>query len=845
RFKGVCETIAYAHGKRVVHGDIKARNVMLGKFGETLVIDWGLAKTIARSDAGAGPPSPGSVQTLPLEPTPSDWTPTAGPKGTPAYMSPEQSRAASNLGPASDVYSLGATLYHLLSGRPPFQGRWAEVCEQVHHGEFPPPRQLDPTIDKALEAVCLKAMVLKPRDRYASALEMADDIDNWLFDRRVTAFPEPLALRAGRWIRHHPPAVAVLVTAVVALAISTVLLKGEKNRTKANAEIAKANAEIAKANELRAKKGEQRAVENEQRAVENEKNAKANALRAEKSERDANQNLNIAQILVAHSLIKEGEIRSAWELLDPSLTESPSVATDSPSAVATWPATDRGWEWYYLTGLCRLRLGMVRNPGGLVTHVVFHPNGGSYFTGDDEGNVVEWNAHTGEMLRTFWNSGRKEIGLGFGLRWHDGQLTVVSQTVLHAKRTEEDIPEPGDVVVALGDSTGRMVPVANLDAARIAALVHGPVDSQLELDAKPQAQGRVKHYKVTRRMYDCLGQSSAITALTVSPDGTLLGAAGYDKTVRLWGLDGYLFPTLVNGGAGLPDPITSIAISPNNEEFSLAVGSLVTLGSLGFDLRLMSSLNDVTGIPTEGKNLIIVAVVDNVLHFRIFDGAGKVVVDTDETRLTEQARQIEDLRRQLESLWPPHELARSDKGRVITAVTSIVDLRPIPMHAEVCGDAADRHTATVSHLGFVPKRPWLVSAAADGMLKLWDVATKKFLRTVDVNSKGTDTADRGVMHLALSPDGKRIAAVTRRGGLICWSVDDRGELKPLNKFSDKPPRFYHIAFRPNDGLLAATVYDGTVRLFDHQGVEVRKLAQHSGPVGDIAFSPDGELMAST
>jgi hypothetical protein len=94
--------------------------------------------------------------------------------------------------------------------------------------------------------------------------------------------------------------------------------------------------------------------------------------------------------------------------------------------------------------------------------------------------------------------------------------------------------------------------------------------------------------------------------------------------------------------------------------------------SCGCDLRLMSSLNDVSGIPTEGKNLIIVAAVNNVLHFRIFDGVGKVVVDTDQTGLTEQARQIEDLRMQLESLWPPQELTRSESGRVITAVTSIV-----------------------------------------------------------------------------------------------------------------------------------------------------------------------------
>ena len=92
----------------------------------------------------------------------------------------------------------------------------------------------------------------------------------------------------------------------------------------------------------------------------------------------------------------------------------------------------------------------------------------------------------------------------------------------------------------------------------------------------------------------------------------------------------------------------------------------------GFDLRLMSSLNDVSGIPTEGKNLIVVAAVNNVLHFRSFDGDGKVVVDTDEKRLTEQARKVEDLRKQLERLWPTHELTRSEKARVFTAVTSVV-----------------------------------------------------------------------------------------------------------------------------------------------------------------------------
>ena len=97
---------------------------------------------------------------------------------------------------------------------------------------------------------------------------------------------------------------------------------------------------------------------------------------------------------------------------------------------------------------------------------------------------------------------------------------------------------------------------------------------------------------------------------------------------------------------------------------------------LGFDLRLMSSLNDASAIPTEGKGLIIVAAVNNVLHFRIFDGNGKRVVDINEKKLTGQARQIEDLKKQLKSLWPPHELTDSEKVQVITAVRSIVSHTP-------------------------------------------------------------------------------------------------------------------------------------------------------------------------
>ena len=164
RFLDVCNAIDYAHLRGVLHRDIKPGNVLVGKYGETLTVDWGLAKATGRSDPSSGertlkPSSAsGSAETLP-----------GSAMGTPAYMSPEQACGdLDRLGPRSDVYSLGATLYCLLTGRPPFAGDAAEVIPAVQKGEFRPPRAIDPAIDQALEAVCLKAMALRPENRYGS-----------------------------------------------------------------------------------------------------------------------------------------------------------------------------------------------------------------------------------------------------------------------------------------------------------------------------------------------------------------------------------------------------------------------------------------------------------------------------------------------------------------------------------------------------------------------------------------------------------------------------------------------------------------------------------------------------
>ncbi len=140
------------------------------------------------------------------------------------------------------------------------------------------------------------------------------------------------------------------------------------------------------------------------------------------------------------------------------------------------------------------------------------------------------------------------------------------------------------------------------------------------------------------------------------------------------------------------------------------------------DLRLMSWVKDVHDIPTRGKDLIIVAAVDNVLHFRMFNGAGKVVVDTDEKRLTEKAWQIENLRKQLVSLWPPHELTGSEKDQVINNVTLIVGRTP---------NEALRELPEGQQVANSPKSPTdRMQLDATGSFVLWNTTPKSHWKVV-------------------------------------------------------------------------------------------------------------------
>jgi WD40 repeat protein len=229
RFVSVCKTVAYAHSRGVIHRDLKPGNIMLGRFGETLVVDWGLAKALAELDA-VGPGGREPLRRLRPEQDFAE-TPAGAVLGTPAYMSPEQAAGRVELvGPASDIYSLGATLYAILTGQAPYgDADHRLVLEQARAGQWLPPRQVIARVPQALERICVKAMAFRPGDRHPTALALAADVERWLATGETGRALPPWAFGLHAWLGRRrlrwPVLTAIFVIAAAVLAGGTILVR--------------------------------------------------------------------------------------------------------------------------------------------------------------------------------------------------------------------------------------------------------------------------------------------------------------------------------------------------------------------------------------------------------------------------------------------------------------------------------------------------------------------------------------------------------------------------------------------------------------------------------------------
>jgi serine/threonine-protein kinase len=282
-FVSICNAMAYAHARGVIHRDLKPQNVMLGDFGEVMVVDWGLAKLVSQPD------DEGDYRKIEVADE-RELTATLEGKlmGTPAYMSPEQADGhISLLDARTDIYGLGGILFAILSGHAPHisaqPGQTAKdtmhLVRQISEGPTPHVRPLDPMVPKALDAICAKAMAKKKSDRYRTASELAKDVTCWLADEPVSVYTATWSERVVRWLRRHrvwaQAGAVVLIFVTIAASISAVVVSRARDRVS-----------NALRSEQLAHQETERSLASERSALEAERQAKAEATRRFKQARD-------------------------------------------------------------------------------------------------------------------------------------------------------------------------------------------------------------------------------------------------------------------------------------------------------------------------------------------------------------------------------------------------------------------------------------------------------------------------------------------------------------------------------------------------------------------------------
>jgi WD40 repeat protein len=590
----VADAIAYAHSEGVVHRDLKPSNVLVGPFGETVVIDWGLAKDLRASDGSRGDEST-RPRRAPSYASSGDLTMDGSVLGTPAYMAPEQARGEP-AGPLCDVYALGALLYAMFSATAPYRARTgSEVLELVVAGQLVPIRERVPELPPELASIVERAMAHDPRERLQRASDLADELRRYAAGQLVASHTYSPAMLLRRWLWRHRATVGVaaaalvLIAALSALAVRRIVVERDAAaEASADAIAARAVAERLQATaELRADtlildEAEDDLARDPSRTLGGLKRLSPAALtwpraRALMVEADRR---GVAYELVGHDddvelveLAADGhhfasgsdDATVRWWDLDalahaPLVLRGPAgqldaIAISPDSTLVASTGTDGVvWVWNTSTGAGHA----LRGHGDRVRNVVFSPDGRQLASVAANGTLFVWNTstlegrqllrHGHELRPVAWTRDGKQLLIGTrdgSLGFVDPQTGAARFVPAHRDGIRTIATSPDGTRIATGTEDGAVLLWDS--AGTILATLAGHTQLTRTVEFTPDSKRLVSaggdqlvrvHTLADGGVIELRGNTSGIKMATISRDGAWVASAGLDNAVRIWPITG-------------------------------------------------------------------------------------------------------------------------------------------------------------------------------------------------------------------------------------------------------------------------------------------------------------------
>lgn len=796
----VAEAVQFAHEKGTLHRDLKPANILLTTDDSPHVTDFGLAKILDEVDEESRAELTASGQIL----------------GTPSYMSPEQAAGKQNLvGPASDIYSLGAILYACLTGRAPFVADSpVDTLMQVIHQEPVSPRQLNPAVPVDLETICLKCLNKEPGKRYESPQELADDLERFLEGRPVLARPVGSIERGWRWTKRNPVVATLLLLVgfllVAGTTVSSILAVSEHSQ--------RLIAEQAKSDAIEASEEAQA----ERDAAQYARNV------AEQRGEDLRRQLYVAHMNQAMAAWTNDNVRRVHELL------AEHVPSDGEPDF-------RGFEWYYLSRLANSHVSLIQTGDDKLHAIACSPDGRLIASGGPS-KVEIWNAETREIVTRLDTRLGYQGDLEFSL---DGSRLVTgsfdhrtvqvwdTQTfeLLQTIRTEHAIRQlsitPGNETVVSShfdyNNDQSFISLVNLASGDVRTI--GSMGHLYAIAVRPDGRVLAGSSEDSEMLFWDLRTGKSLSSwrcpfmtsgIAFSPDGQQMAVSGNNRSVEIRNTEtGETLHTWRN----LKGVVMKLEFHPNGR--LLAGGSGATTVHL-FDTETGEQLLDIRGHESPvvdvgfrpGTHLIASAEQNGIIKEWDFRSEP-------ETNLT------------VESHWVP-DVCFSRRGDLLALASGIPWERDQPGQIEILnartGEAVailKGHQGGVFGVSLREDGRQLASAGADGKVILWDIDSG-----TEIHSFETDAT---VTSVILSEDG-RIVAAGIQGGVRVWDVTERQLLKSLSLPGNQVEKVVlsldgRMIAGCNSTHYAVWTLDGGVIL---EGKHSREEWAHG-----IAFSPDG------